>query len=910
MHRLLFKYLFFSSVATILLGAESEQFIANDPLPRRVEADEFTIIQPLDAGLRLQHRKMLTSEKDTLEIFKILPGAPRLVNSISLQLSPSYTVAADSISAVLHIMDASAHSEREMSGGHFAADGTLEFRFDGLYSSSFSVSLTGPGVTQDLSIDFFVSQINLSPNTRLMPIGDSITYGKYADDMIGYRKTLYDLLAAAGLSVDFVGTYGDPPYEGHFQGSMKINDFYPANMTPNARGRMDVTNAMNNYRPNIVSLHIGTNDLNSETGFPISPYGEGSRFDNTQSGEMATLIHYLLNWHNGNKGSDLQQIIVSLIIPIKYQDSVCVEFIAETARLVNDFRNGRITGENEPVFLCDHFGRFREWPDLVEEGYKALMVDTLHPNTAGHNLMGETLFDLVQTILTGEEQWFTDSTWYAGIAGNDHHFENQGIAVADINGDGADEIYTSRTNSNWPQAGETLYMPSDGSIFADVTEKMHVADIGASRGVLFVDIDHDGDLDLFNGNSSARNRLYENLNGNDFRDITSSAGIADLNRVTTGLATLDVENDGDMDLYAVNSREKNELYINDGSGHFSLQNRGADDVDEPNIPSMSAGAADFDQDGDVDLVIAKRNASIKLFINDGSGRFSDGTKAAGLEFVASTNSVVWSDMDNDGDLDLLLGCTASTTDSSPTIVFFENQGNGKFNRRESGLPMDGYSLLTSDFDNDGDHDILATQEKDYSILYLNLGDWKFSSVEESGAQVHGGDIRGAALIDDDDDGDQDIIMMRSDMLNVFLRNNLDNGNHYLKIVVHGPAGSAVGYGTKIWLYRPGHFNDPDYLLGYQELQAGGGHISQSSPVLHFGLGRENGCDLLAQFSDGSFYAARGTSCDQTLTIAPPVFVKSPRIASLISYVSGDQQTGTVGEILGQPLTVRILDQNR
>lgn len=885
----------------ILQAAEEDfvPFVPNDP-PRRADAGvEYEPLRLADEHVQGQASAKAAAPA---KIVRRIAGRS-LVGRINLQLRAELLVPADSVRAVVQIFDETGDSLTVFEG-RFDKDGRLEATFDGVYGSLVNVVLSGAPDNTDPLADFQINGIVLGSSPRIMLIGDSITDGKFADDMIGYRKSLYDNLTAAGQAGDFVGQYGQPPYEGHFQGGMKISDFYPSGLTLNARGRMDVTGAMNTYRPNIAAVHLGTNDLNSETGFPIAPYGEGSNFANTQCGELAALIDYLLEWHDGQRGTELEAVIVSLIIPLKYQDSVCVAFNVEAARLINDFRNGLITGREEPVYICDHFGRFREWPNLVEESYNALMYDTLHPNSAGHLLMGKTYFETIYPLLSGRQKWFTDITWYAGVGGYDHYFENQGIAVGDIDGDGRDDLYTSRTNSVPPNPHETLYQ-QDGSLpFIDRTAALHLEDNGASRGLVFFDKDNDGDLDLFNGNSSARNRLYENIGG-DFRDITADAGIADLKRVTTGVVALDVENDGDMDMYAVNSREKNELYINQGN-RFTLQDRGADDATEPDIPSMSVAAADFDQDGDVDIFIPKRNGANKLFVNNGAGRFIEGAASAGLALTASSNAAVFADMDGDGDLDLVLGLTRSNAVPAPNLVLYENKGDGTFANCNLSLPMDGYSPLAADFDNDGDNDILATQESDYAVLHRNDGAWRFTRVNDSGAEIHAGDVRGAAVLDDDDDGDLDIAATRADMFNVYLRNNLDNGYHFLKINANGPGGNAVGYGTKLWLYQPGHLNDDNFLMGYHEVQSTGGHLSQPSPTQHFGLKNFRQCDVIAQFTDGSFVSLRAVDADQTIELLPPA-QPAAKTPALVSYVSGDGQRGTVGESLAEPLVVRVSD---
>jgi enediyne biosynthesis protein E4 len=796
--------------------------------------------------------------------------------------------------------------------GTINADGNLEFDAGGRYASSISMVLPKSLASTDPIDDIQVQSISLSGGTRIMLIGDSITHGKFADDFIGYRHMLYDRLDGDGAAIDFVGDYGVPPYEGHFQGGEKINDFYPRNLSAYATGDMDVTNPMNQNRPSIVAIHLGTNDLNGDGGLAVAPYGEGSNFYDTQAGEMATLVNYLLKWHNGDFGTELEHILVSLVIPIKYRDSLCVSMNLEIARLVNNFRNGVITGQPEPVELVDHFSRFREWPGLTDNYYKALMYDSLHPNNAGHDLMADTYYDMFTRLLSGQQKWFTDITWTADLMGRDIAyngdfavFENQGIAVADFDNDGIDDIYASRTNSDNPHAHDFLYQKSQGLPYTDVTDIYDVADPGGSRGIVFVDIDNDGDFDLFNGASGARNRLYRN-DSSQFTDISNSAGIVDLARVTTGVTAADIDADGDLDLYAVNSREKNKLYINNGYGKFSLSDRGADDQIEPNTPSLSVSAADIDNDDDIDFYIVKRGAANVLFINDGSGHFNENASGAGIALESNSNGATWADLDNDGDLDLLVAATAADGQTS-LLNAFENN-SGIFTNRTSMLNIEtsGYSPIAADFDNDGDMDILATQENDYAYFYRNDGSWDFTQRNDTGAEIHGGDIRGATVFDYDTDGDLDLFAARADMFNVLLQNNLESSNNFLNITAEGPQGDRGGFGTKIWLYEQGHTNDSSFLMSYSQVLSANGHVSQSSPTQHFGLGAQTSCDILVRFIDGSFMVKRDVSSNQTVHVSPAQggITGDP---ALISMYDGDQQSGIVGDDLANPLVVKITD---
>ena len=216
--------------------------------------------------------------------------------------------------------------------------------------------------------------------TKLMPTGDSITEGNGSTNGLGFRQLLYDSLNALG-SFDFVGSPdspgGDPPYEGHFYGGQRINAFRPG-------GAHDVAAPMNAQNPDMVAVHLGTNDINSTPG-PYGPWSlnHGVTTTSNPSGRLGSLVKYLLDWRNGTNGTFLEQVVLSRIVPIVGRDLDMETYNREVVRMVLDFRNGAVTGSPEPVYLADHYIQFLSNPDFDTEW----MDDFLHPNDAGYDQM-------------------------------------------------------------------------------------------------------------------------------------------------------------------------------------------------------------------------------------------------------------------------------------------------------------------------------------------------------------------------------------------------------------------------------------------------------------------------------------------------------------------------------------------
>lgn len=751
---------------------------------------------------------------------------------------------------------------------------------------------------------------------RIMLLGDSITAGKWAADSLGYRKVLYDQLRAGGFDVDFVGSYGEEPYEGHFQGGRKTFDFYPDNgfRAP----ILDVTADMNNYRPQMVGILLGTNNLNDLGGDPVGPYGTPTAFNTTPAGQMARLVAYLLKWKNGTYGTGLEHILVFLISPIKSADSLVAQYNIELARLVRDYAGGVITGQAEPVHIVDLYTPFYENP--IFNNNKATYyapyfstsldpINRLHPNTDGHQLIGQTCYQAFRTLLTGTPVWFADISWESNTAGFDAEYGGQGIAVADADGDGQTDLYTTRTVTETPFRRDFFLRKGSSGAFTESAESWGIKDAGDSRGALFVDIDSDGDLDLLNGNSPGRNRLYANFNGSAFQDITITAGLENVAGTTTALLAFDADGDADIDLYAVNSRTVNEFYLNQGGSRFQRADRGADDTEEPEVASESAAAADFDNDGDVDIYIVKNGGANRLFLNNGRGWFSDGAAAAGLAVNQNCKGAHWADLDNDADLDLLV-TVANNADPGNLLRLYRND-DGTFTEISStvSIPMSGFSVLTGDFDNDSDQDIITTGDRSTGAFYRNEGGWRFSLVNSTGAEVRAGDVRSGVVFDHDRDGDLDFYITRSDIFNVFRENTLDNGNHYLLVDPSGPGGNASAFGTKMWCYQAGRAGDPDALLGYREVLSGSGHLAQSPLIQHFGLAGHSTCDLFVQFIDSTTLVLRGVEADQLIRVSPTDPGGNSGLAVRLIAHAGDNQSATVGSPLPSPLTVKAVDES-
>ncbi len=220
-----------------------------------------------------------------------------------------------------------------------------------------------------------------------MPTGDSITGGTRSTDGLGFRPRLYTLLNGTG-SYDFVGPSGSPPHEGYFDGALRVENFL-------AGGNHDLAPIIVDYDPEVVAIHLGTNDVNSTPG-PYAPWSTNHATPTTNpSGDLGALIDYALSANAGG----VNRVVMSRIVPIQGRDEDIADFNREVVRMVLDYRNGAVTGSPEPVTLADHYRHFLGNPDLFSGNANDWMYDFLHPNDAGYDEMADVYFDAVREAL-------------------------------------------------------------------------------------------------------------------------------------------------------------------------------------------------------------------------------------------------------------------------------------------------------------------------------------------------------------------------------------------------------------------------------------------------------------------------------------------------------------------------------
>ena len=491
----------------------------------------------------------------------------------------------------------------------------------------------------------------------------------------------------------------------------------------------------------------------------------------------------------------------------------------------------------------------------------------------------------------------------AGRPGKEHLLDSAGSGVAflDYDRDGRLDVYLP---NGWCLEGgrivergrAALYRGMPDGTFRDVTTEAGVGGEGEwGTGVVAADYDGDGWTDLFVSNFG-RNVLYRNRGDGRFENVAARAGV-EAPGWNTGAAFFDADGDGDLDLYVAayidcslddvlkaqatldwKGLEKvafGPFGLTGAPDHFFRQENGrfVDATDAAGLTDRGLGfgfavrAADFDDDGDVDLYVANDSDPSYLYRNEGNGRFREVGAWAGCAFDANgaaqaSMGIAAGDLFGSGRLDLFV-----TTFSEDFDTLFRNLGNGFFEdvSESTGVGPATWKTLSwgtalGDFDSDGDLDLAIADGHIYpqidrhpevsgtfaqrNLLLENRGG-RFVDVTADagpGFQVVLSS-RGLAIGDYDNDGDLDILISNLDAPPTLLRNDTPQGA-WLMVDCVGPRGGPAPPGTRVIVQAGGRSFRRD-------VSAGDSYAGSHDPRLHFGLGAARVADVVdVRWPDG------------------------------------------------------------
>lgn len=457
---------------------------------------------------------------------------------------------------------------------------------------------------------------------------------------------------------------------------------------------------------------------------------------------------------------------------------------------------------------------------------------------------------------------FEDVTRDAGVgdAGN-----GKGAAFADFDNDGHWDLYVS--NKGGPNK---LFRNNGDGTFADVTASAgdNLGDAGYAMGSVFFDFDNDGWVDLYIPKGGRyeieANRLLRNVGGK-FVDVTERAGVGS-KEFTYAAAAADFDGDGYLDLYLANYGvgARNILYRNNGDGTFT------DVTDQAGVGDRSwswmAVWADVNGDGRPDLYVVngrypagERN---KLYINNGDGTFRDASAEAGVADPHWGLGAAFADVNGNGHLDLFVSNYVG-----PNTLYL-NDGTGRFTEagEAAGLANLGWGKgpTFGDFDHDGRLDLYEGDCKVANQLYRNNGDGTFTDVAGQNPQVQCGAVRtkGTAFADVDGDGDLDLYVVNWGAENKLFRNRTNDQN-WLKVRLTGTVSNRMAVGSRVWV------RDGAALAGMAELHTATGFCAQAPQELHFGVDAANTYTVEVRFPSGIRKVVEGVRPGQVLTVEEP-----------------------------------------
>jgi hypothetical protein len=446
---------------------------------------------------------------------------------------------------------------------------------------------------------------------------------------------------------------------------------------------------------------------------------------------------------------------------------------------------------------------------------------------------------------------FTDVTVQAGVG---LVSQGMGAAVGDYDNDGFLDLFVTTFGH------DVLYRNNGNGTFTDVTKAAGVSDPLWSTSASFVDYDRDGNLDLFVTNyvafteadnrqcfdpagardycspkvyRPAPDRLYRNEGNGRFTNVTESAGISKALGSGLGVVAGDFNGDGWLDIYVANDATPNQLWTNRRNGTFVdegfLSGAAVNAAGHPEA-SMGIASGDFDADGDEDLFITNLvGETFVLYQNDGQGLFLDARARAGIAGPTAAFTgfgTDWFDYDHDGWLDLFIA-------------------NGAVNivPAQRGQPRP-YRMRNQVFRNTGRGRLEEVPAK--------IAGPEFSLTEIG---------RGAAFGDLDNDGDIDVVVTNNGGPAKLLLNRGAGKNHWLQVRLAQGPGNRFAVGAWVGLERAGR---PTL---WRRLKTDGSYLSASDSRLHFGLGPSPDLGAIeVRWPDGGRERFAGLAADRAITL--------------------------------------------
>ena len=540
----------------------------------------------------------------------------------------------------------------------------------------------------------------------------------------------------------------------------------------------------------------------------------------------------------------------------------------------------------------------------------------------------KTISLLVAASLAGasaEMFVFRDVAEEVGLLPHAAGIQGHGAGWGDVDGDGGLDLYIGTFEQNGAKPN-LFYRNQAGKFRLDEQPALRI--LSRATGVVFADLDNDGDLDLYVGSmpkpekGAAGCSLFRNDGGGAFTDLSKDNGACPTAFGGRSAAGFDADGDALLDLlvgedpipgYNGSKTKSSRLFRNKGGLQFEDVSQA---VGLPAVPGLGVAAADVNNDGSPDFFIASAAGGNVLFLNDGRGTFREapGSREVFAWKEASGDNMVcgvsFGDVNRDGLLDVLLGQHFQEPWLKPVANrLYLNRGikdgNPTFEDVTAAaglkpLPMKSPHVELQDFDNDGWPDISTTivklkDGKPHPVIFKHLGVENglprfredalavndYPTAEDRAIKGSGEFF--AKMVKDrkiaytapgpsgdfDNDGRLDFFLPSwwAELPSQLLRNETPSG-HWLDVQMDGAAGvNRMGIGARVKVYTAGKLGDASALLGCQEISVGYGYASGQAAIAHFGLGKGTLVDVEVTLPHGKGkLSKREVKADQRVTL--------------------------------------------
>jgi hypothetical protein len=453
--------------------------------------------------------------------------------------------------------------------------------------------------------------------------------------------------------------------------------------------------------------------------------------------------------------------------------------------------------------------------------------------------------------------------------------DSRSVNWIDVNND--DFIDLQITNGAAGGQNNFLYLNDGNSGFTPLLSDTIVKDGKPSDGATWADTDNDGDWDCFVANWYNSIGLYYTNNGNGTFQLNTNSGLSSGITYAETAAWGDYDSDGLVDLYVTRSggtvaTNRNFLYHNNSNNFFTKINTGTLVTDA--LISRSANWTDIDLDGDLDLFVSNEgnsNNNENIYRNDSAGVFTKLSSGVLLNDGKKTMSSSWADFDNDGDLDVFLANENSSN------ALFRNDGNFNFTKLLSDTVSTGiansFSSAWSDVDNDGDVDLFVTNSflantKLPCYFYINNGNGTFSRIGNHTLTADSAWTYGCAFGDYDNDGFEDLAVATCRFQGIdqndFLYHNDGNLNNWVTFKLIGVTSNKSAIGAKVRIKATLN-GIPTWQ--FREITAQSSYCGQNDMRAHFGLANATQIDSVkVEWPSGTIDFIDSVSTNQFFTL--------------------------------------------